>query len=110
MASYNCTRFVFGALLFVSNSLLEAYAEAARVTAFAWLLFQGLVLVDGAHDAHEWALAGRPPRSSSSTAGNDDEAQQSTRGATARGGGGGVAAVASFRVVAEREREGRLTA
>lgn len=43
----------FTGFLFVDNEVFSGYAEAARVISFFWLLVQGLLFLDFAHDSHD---------------------------------------------------------
>lgn len=44
---------VFIAFWWADNSFFSGWAEAARVLSFIWLLVQGLLFIDFAHDAHD---------------------------------------------------------
>ena len=48
----------FVGLLWADNAAISGFAEVARVVSFFWLLVQGLLYLDVAHDAHDvWMAA-----------------------------------------------------
>jgi Serine incorporator (Serinc) len=48
---------VFIGFWWVDNSIFNGWAEVARVLSFFWLLVQGLLFLDFAHDSHDMLMA-----------------------------------------------------
>lgn len=48
---------VFIGFWWVDNSVFDGWAEVARVLSFFWLLVQGLLFLDFAHDSHDMLMA-----------------------------------------------------
>lgn len=48
----------FVAFWWVDNSVFSGFAEACRIFSFVWLLIQGLLFIDFAHDLHDITMQG----------------------------------------------------